>query len=74
VALRITSNLYSFSGTTVASFPFAFQNSTALFLKDLRSIGVEEDATHRESQELAAGVLAVREDWSPLERVSSGAC
>jgi hypothetical protein len=27
-----------------------------------------------ESQELAAGVLAVREDRSPLERVSSGAC
>jgi hypothetical protein len=30
--------------------------------------------THRESQELAPGVLAVREDRSPLERVSSGAC
>jgi hypothetical protein len=28
----------------------------------------------RESQELAAGVLAVLEDRSPLERVSSGAC
>jgi hypothetical protein len=32
------------------------------------------DATHRESQELAAGVLAVRKDRSPLERMSSGDC
>jgi hypothetical protein len=39
VALRITSNFYSFSDPTVASFPFAFQNSTPLFLKDLPSIG-----------------------------------
>jgi hypothetical protein len=37
-------------------------------------VGVEVDATYREPQEWAAGVLAMREDRSPLERVSSGTC
>jgi predicted aspartyl protease len=37
---------------------------------DAYGVGVEAGATHRESQELAAGVLAVRKDRSPLERVS----
>jgi hypothetical protein len=38
------------------------------------AVGFEAGATHRESQELAAGVLAVRKDRSPLEGASSGAC
>jgi hypothetical protein len=43
-------------------------------VRGANAVGVEAGATQRETRELAAGVLAVRKDRSPLERVSSGVC